>query len=386
MAFAQALILCFITSGTAVANGEPGTADTSAGVAAYAAATGVSHDIARTRLELHASAGSLDERLLATQSRTYAGLWIQHAPDFRIIVQYTESDPDLSQYAGELGLGELTDMRLVSRSLADLEEDLLIASPIAGALMMDVMIDVMANQLVARVSSATDLERLNAAKFPPSTLVDRRVHVSRLTANMFAGLGVSGCTSGFTVRHTLSGVTQYGVTTAGHCSDTQSYLGVNLPYKEGKLTGSHDEQWHLAPGFTIKNWMKAGNPVVNRSVTSKKYRSGQPINGWTCKYGVTTGERCEYLYTKTYQPPSDYGCSLGQCMPNPKPTFMLVKPQGGPDMADGGDSGGPVYRDYTAYGIVSGETGLPWCVCDLIFTAIDYVESGLGVAVLTSTP
>lgn len=34
-------------------------------------------------------------------------------------------------------------------------------------------------------------------------------------------------------------------------------------------------------------------------------------------------------------------------------------------MVNGGDSGGPVFNGYSAYGLTSGEYGLPWCVCDL---------------------
>jgi len=48
-----------------------------------------------------------------------------------------------------------------------------------------------------------------------------------------------------------------------------------------------------------------------------------------------------------------------------------------------GDSGGPVFKESSAYGIIScvnsGASGR-----DLIYVAVDYVESGLGVTVLTT--
>jgi hypothetical protein len=62
---------------------------------------------------------------------------------------------------------------------------------------------------------------------------------------------------------------------------------------------------------------------------------------------------------------------------------MQVSADGGPDMVNGGDSGGPVFYQNKAYGLISGETGLPWCVCDMVYTAIDYVEAGLNLTVLT---
>jgi hypothetical protein len=61
-------------------------------------------------------------------------------------------------------------------------------------------------------------------------------------------------------------------------------------------------------------------------------------------------------------------------VPNGAPVFHQVAPQGGPDMTNGGDSGGPVYKNTSAYGMVSGEYGLPWCVCDLIYSPIPHIE------------
>ncbi len=50
-------------------------------------------------------------------------------------------------------------------------------------------------------------------------------------------------------------------------------------------------------------------------------------------------------------------------------------------MADGGDSGGPVFNGNSAYGIVSG-TSYTSTYADLIFIAANYVQSGLSVQVL----
>lgn len=50
-------------------------------------------------------------------------------------------------------------------------------------------------------------------------------------------------------------------------------------------------------------------------------------------------------------------------------------------MISEGDSGGPVFLGNSAWGIVSGQTGFPWCLCDLVYTAPDYVQSGLGILI-----
>jgi Trypsin. len=50
-------------------------------------------------------------------------------------------------------------------------------------------------------------------------------------------------------------------------------------------------------------------------------------------------------------------------------------------MSSEGDSGGPVFNSNYAWGIVSGQYGAPWCICDLIYTPVDYVQSGLGILI-----
>ena len=61
---------------------------------------------------------------------------------------------------------------------------------------------------------------------------------------------------------------------------------------------------------------------------------------------------------------------------------MEVQPTNGADLVNQGDSGGPVYLSNSAYGLVEAEWQL--CACHLIYTAVNYVESGLGVRVLTN--
>jgi hypothetical protein len=48
-------------------------------------------------------------------------------------------------------------------------------------------------------------------------------------------------------------------------------------------------------------------------------------------------------------------------------------------LVNGGDSGAPVFKNNTAYGIVHGE----YDYVQLIFVASNYVESGIGVTILT---
>jgi len=143
-------------------------------------------------------------------------------------------------------------------------------------------------------------------------------------------------------------------------------------------SGSHDEQWHSAPGFTVKNWAYDGQwdetTPYYRLVTGRLSRSSQGLNSFYCKYGKITFDGCGYLVSKWVAP---------GCIPDVQATFMQLH-RDGVDLASGGDSGGPVYPGGTALGIVEGWAG-DGIIDDLLYTAVNYVESGLGVTVLTSS-
>jgi hypothetical protein len=57
----------------------------------YAKDMGVSVEEAMRRLELQQSAfPDLESRLMKNERETFAGLWIRHKPDYRIVVWFTE--------------------------------------------------------------------------------------------------------------------------------------------------------------------------------------------------------------------------------------------------------------------------------------------------------
>src|SRR4030043_249268 len=55
----------------------------------YAAYHGFTVDEAIRRFELQDEAGALDADLSSKEANTFAGLWIEHTPKFRILVQFT---------------------------------------------------------------------------------------------------------------------------------------------------------------------------------------------------------------------------------------------------------------------------------------------------------
>ena len=189
--------------------------------------------------------------------------------------------------------------------------------------------------------------------------------VGRPATDAYAGAPLSnGCTSGFTLVYTTPNPDIYFTGTAGHCSNSATLNGVSITYDSEIFAGNYDMQYGSVGTLAPENLMRVSPTTLSR-VTSRTTRSGQAINSFVCKYGNTTNQTCGDLTSKTFQP---------GWVPSAAPVFGQVSPNGGPDMVNGGDSGGPVYVSQSAWGLVSGEYGAPWCICDLIYDPIPYIE------------
>lgn len=148
--------------------------------------------------------------------------------------------------------------------------------------------------------------------------------------------------------------------TAGHCQNTLSYNGQNLPFVSESWGGSYDVQWHNTPGFTVRNWAWDGS--WNRIINGQRHRDNQFIGDFVCKYGKTTGGGCGTITSKTFNG-----------------TYIRVH-SNTVDLAEPGDSGGPWFSGSTAFGIMTGdiEPGN-----DAYYMAINYMST-LGILVLTN--
>lgn len=88
----------------------------------YASDTGVNIDEALSRFQLQDIAGELGAELRTNEVETFAGLWIEHTPEFRIVVQFTRDDeetikPYLKQH---IELANIVEVRTANVSLANL--------------------------------------------------------------------------------------------------------------------------------------------------------------------------------------------------------------------------------------------------------------------------
>ncbi|MCZ7380890.1 MAG: PLD nuclease N-terminal domain-containing protein [Candidatus Methanoperedens sp.] len=124
----------------------------------YASVTGVSIEEALRRFQLQDIAGKLDAELSKNETGTFAGLWIEHTPEFRVIVAFTRDGeeiikPYLKQHAE---LANIVDVRTANVSLANLQTDQANASSSVSASGIPVQseIDVSENNVKLYVAKA----------------------------------------------------------------------------------------------------------------------------------------------------------------------------------------------------------------------------------------
>jgi len=347
----------------------------------YASNMNVSVDEAILRFQLQDIAGDLDAELTTNETETFAGLWIEHIPEFRVVVQFTRDGeetmkPYLKKYPEFADIVEVRNTAKVS--LADLQRAQADASYSVSASDIPVESDInIYNNSVELYMTKSDRSRFDDALQRNEIQLPDKVRVITveaeamgiLEADIYGGLPLSTCTSGFSVKE---GITK-GITTAGHCSNTKSYSGNNLPFQSENWAGSYDIQWHTAPGYTVTNKIRWWSDGTTRDITATKSRSSQAIGNYVCKYGKTSHYTCGYISSKNFKP----------TVPNAEATYIRVDNTAGyDDLSSGGDSGGPWFLSNTAYGTHHGApTADP---NDAVYMAVNYVESGLGVSVMTS--
>ena len=344
---------------------------------AYAAAFGMDADEAALRLVLQRQAGDLDAVLAATEKESFAGLYIQHEPEFRVIVQFTDrgAEERLKSRVAGTPLAGLVEARRVRFSLEDLEKrrETTRAQSRAAGVAFNSDIDVVANRAELHVIEADKLQaRLAAAgaRVPEGVMVKRVSRLAQPETTIRGGVALSTCTAGFTVRNNTTG--ELGVSTAAHCGNTQYYQGVSLPFRLEDNNTDQDVQWHSACDlFDVTNEIEIGSGAV-RTITGTMPRNNQAVGSVVCKYGMTTGYTCGTISSKTF----DLGA-------NHNATFVRVNNYPSANLSEAGDSGGPWFVEGYAYGTHFGAPGDD--ANDSIYMAINYISS-LGVSVLTSSP
>jgi hypothetical protein len=339
----------------------------------YAKHYGVSIDEALHRLKLQDSFPGLSTALENNEKDTYGGLWIQHAPDYKIIIAFTrDGEKTISGYTKYITteVAPYIEIRTVNKSFVELKDDesKLLSSLEEQGIKVDSHEDIINNRISIDVTK-TDEDKFNIARqnkqiaIPDGLKVNFVDSLMVLCTNIYGGLqlnyyswGNPCSTSGFSVINS-SGTK--GITTAGHATYGSLYYGsTSLPFQGTVMGYGYDCQWRTCPGLTVTNKIQWWSDGSTFDITSKKTRSEQHVGDIISKYGITTHYTAGQI------------SNLGMWID-------VSNIFGYPRIADLGDSGGPVFSGNCALGtsIAIGDN-----YQTLYYMSQDYLES-MGVAV-----
>lgn len=249
---AIALVALVLACGELAGAAEPldPVAAVHADAAEYANAFDVSSDEALRRLALQDEAiPSLAAVLAESFPKHYAGLYIEHRPEFRVVVRMTAGGPtDVTSFISDFRLLGDLDVVSVEYSLAELAFalDRVLDARRETGIALDAEIDVRSNRVVVDLpkdgsdTEAALIKRTVETRAPETAdLVDYRVvpSLSQPALDIFGGLRLTNpstgasCTSGFSIRHNSS--MWLGITTAAHC-DKLSFVRRVRPRPPGR--------------------------------------------------------------------------------------------------------------------------------------------------------
>jgi streptogrisin C len=327
----------------------------------YAAQFRVSPEEALRRLKAQQASVAATDAIAREFAGRLAGISIEHAPEYRIVVLLTGSDAVRDRSASGVPIvfragAKATHAQAVAamrKHLIDFRADLPNARG-AGY-------DQRTGEVVLLVTGS------DAQKFGLDAIRARAEQVGGVPVRVIvnelreSNLGVDGggrlegisvitgrrnvCTSGFAVINDEANA----MTTAAHCPDELTYVDRDgtatvlpmigswgLGYQDVQLNGS---PLPLAPLF----YSNRGAGTLRRLVSWRNV-AGTRAGEFVCHYGESSGYSCAIVELTDYAPPGSL-CG-GPC----SPTWVTVK---GPACIPG-DSGGPVFSGSIAFGIAKG--------------------------------
>ena len=174
---------------------------------------------------------------------------------------------------------------------------------------------------------------------------------------------LSSCTSGFGTKNSSN---ERGISTAGHCGDSQTDDGSSLTFKDDYEGRYGDFQWHTGTQTATDDFYAGDDSSTeadSRDVSSVEC----PVVGQTlCRNGKVSHKDCQKVR------------KLGVCNGS---RCNLV--QMGSHLSADGDSGGPVYWGNTAYGIHQGMVYDPWPFPREVFSRADLIDDAMGISIAT---
>jgi hypothetical protein len=354
----------------------------------YAARYRVSPAEAMRRLRLQEQSVPLTDALAAEFSDRLAGIYLEHAPTFRIVVLLTGDTPEPIRIVAIGGSALPVVFRTgatatraqildaIGEHQAEIREALidppgLGVDPRSGALWLAV--------------GGRDADRagLPALEQKIAALAGVPVHalVPGREANLAALAGGEVvesidparhkrylCTAGFVVTDG----TRTGIATAAHCPDQLTQIdvaGARVPLEMVGAWGARyqDVQIHTAAASLAPLFHAGADPAALRAVTSWRNRASTRAGDFVCHQGEASGYSCAEVLLPDYAPPGDL-CA-GPC----PATWVAVA---GPQCLHG-DSGGPVFLGATAFGLVKSGSYEPDGRCDYyVYMSTDMLPPG----------
>jgi len=311
---------------------------------------------ATIRLEWQMVAGEVAETVKGLAAGRYAGSWIDNGADWRLVIRVAQHKriTALESFAEQAPIPMVIDYgaprseQQLAREAERLAETL--RKSTAG--IDGVGVDVRAGGLV--VIANPDAPQAVATSVVPD---DVPVHVERSKGRAIntnrGGVNMSTCTAGFSV---VTSDGRRGLTTAGHCSDTQAYATTptgttsnSSTYQGQSWDADSDVQWHRLSNHS------PSNTFFGSSSTSATTRtgSGQATMGQLlCHRGRASGYSCGNVTSTTFAPTWSAACGSQTC----RAVFVRVEGQSLANLR--GDSGGPWFSGGNAIGThMGGQVG-----------------------------
>jgi hypothetical protein len=356
--------------------------------AEYARIEGVGVDEALRRLRFQEASIAKTDALRAEFKGRFAGLVIQHRPDYRIIVLLTGNEWVQDRFIGAGGTVVPVNFRtgavathqqlLTALEQHQMEMRAVLSRP------QGMGVDPKTGEIVMLVrASDMDNDQLAEKEQQLAGIAGVPVRI-RLLDREDTDLGVEGgsrvagvdardgrryaCTTGFVVTDS----SRTGIVTAAHCPDELTYYGpdgaeVPLSFigEWGALT--RDVQVHVTTVPQKAEFYVDNDRRVIRPLTSLRRRSSTRVGDVVCHRGESSGYSCSVVELVDFAPPGSL-CG-GPC----EPVWVTVA---GPSCR-GGDSGGPIFTGTTAFGIVKGASYRRTGECNFYFyMSVDYLPDG----------
>jgi streptogrisin C len=327
----------------------------------YAAQFGVMPEEALRRLKAQQDSVAATDAIANEFASRLAGISIEHAPGYRIVVLLTGTEPVADRTAAGVPMIFRTGAKATqAQAIAALKQHLIdLRADLPGG--RGAGYDQRTGEVVLLVSPE-DAARYGIdairARAEQVSGVAVRVVVNKLDEQNMAVDGggrvegassISGrrqrCTTGFVVTNGEINA----ITTAAHCPDNLTYIDNDGNRTELPMIGSwgaayRDVQINGSPDSPeARFYANRGAGSLRRLITWRNVASTR-AGDFVCHYGESSGFSCALVQLTDYAPPGEL-CG-GPC----EPTWVTVD---GPACIPG-DSGGPVFSGEVALGIAKG--------------------------------